>query len=850
MWKVTWKGLRAHKLRFALTALAVLLGVAFLSGTMVLTDTIQKTFDELFADINKGTDAVVRNDKVIETDFGDVREAISGSILPEVQKADGVAFAEGSVNINYAQLVDKNGDPVGRPDAGPPALGFAWSDNKDLNPMRLVEGEPPRNDDEIVIDRGSADDGNFHVGDRVKVLTKNEPKVYTVVGIAKFGTINSPGGATITMFTPREAQRVAGYHNQYDQISVVAKDGVSQQQVTENLRAALHDKPVQVITGEQLTKENQDAIQKSLGFFNTALLIFALVALFVGCFIIYNTFSIVVAQRTRELALLRAIGASSRQVNTSVLGESVIVGLLASGVGLLAGIGLAAGLKALLAAFGVDIPAGGAVVASSTIVTAFVVGTVITVLSAIVPARKAGRLAPIAALRDVAIERRPRVGRRGTIGVGILALGMAAIFYGLFGAKEVGLVGIGALIVFIGVFVLGPLIARPVSRVLGAPLPRLRGMTGTLARENASRNPRRTSATAAALMIGVSLVGFITIFAASAKKSVGALIDDQMGTVDYVVTSQAGFSGGVSPDIATKIAALPEVGAVSGLRFGPAEFDGKAVFIAAANAAEASQMFNFDVKQGSLADLGSNGIAVSKKKADKEHWKLGDSIKMSFGKTGTQSLKIQTIYERTELAGTWLMDLSGFERNFGPQYQIDNQVFIQLNEGVSLAQGRAAIAPIVKDYPVAKLRNNAEYKKETEGQVTQIVNLIYVMLLFAVLIALIGIANTLALSIYERTRELGLLRAVGMTRRQVRSSVRWESVIISVFGAVLGLAVGLFFGWAVFAALRDQGFTQFAAAPGQLIVVVILAGIAGVGAAIFPARRAAKLDVLRAITTE
>jgi putative ABC transport system permease protein len=854
MGRVTIKGLLAHKLRFLLTALAVMLGVAFLSGTLVLTDTIKRTFDDLFADVNRGTDAYVRSRESITGSFGgdDQRGRIPASLLPEIESVDGAAEAEGNLQF-YAQLVDKQDDAIGNPEQGAPTFGFNWGTVRQLNPYRLEPGSrAPHGPDQVVIDAGSAKDGDFTVGDRVKILTQGAPKEYQIVGIAKFGDADSAAGSTAALFDTQTAQAIIGAGDQFDSISVVAAPGVSQETLEQRITEELDNRDYQVLTGEQITEENQSDIQDALQFFNIALVVFALIALFVGCFIIFNTFSIVVAQRIREAALLRAIGASGRQVMGSVLIEALLVGLFASVVGLVAGVVISTALKALLDAFGFDIPAGAAVVSARTVIVSLLVGSVVTLISAFVPARKASRVPPIAAMRDVATEGRPHSGRRILIGFGITALGVLSLFAGLFGGAGIQFVGLGALIVFIGVFVLGPVVARPLSELIGWPLPRLRGITGTLARDNAMRNPRRTSATAAALMIGVALVGFITIFAASAQRSIDVQVDRAF-KADYVV-STGGFGGGgfggFSPTLAEDIARLPQVGASSPLRFNEGEFDGSQKFFVALQPQSADELFDLNVEDGRLADLEQNTtLAVSREVADDNKWRLGSRVPVRFP-NGTTELTVRMIFGNGQREGLadYAMSIATFDEHY--TNQLDQQDYVKLAPGVSPAEGRSALDRVLEAYPNAELQDRTQFKEAQAAQINQLLGLIYALLFLAVVIALIGIANTLALSIYERTRELGLLRAVGMSRRQLRSSVRWESVIIALLGTVLGLAIGLFFGWAVVEALKDEGITEFAPPGGQLILVVIIGGVAGVIAAIFPARRAAKLDVLRAVTVE
>ena len=856
MTRVTIKGLLAHKLRFALTALAVMLGVAFMSGTLVLTDTISRTFDDLFADVNRGTDAFVRSRQSITSDFGGPaskqRGRVPASLIPEIQAVDGVADAQGELQF-YAQLVDKKGDAIGSPGQGAPTFGFNWDPNPRLESYKIQRGgHEPHGPDEVVIDAGSAKDAGFKVGDRATILTQGPPKDYQIVGVAKFGTADSAAGSTAALFDTPTAQAITGAVDQFDSISVVGRSDVSQETLKNRIAQKIDNNTFQVLTGAQITKENQSDIQKALSFFNIALVVFALIALFVGSFIIFNTFSIVVAQRVREMALLRAIGASGRQVMGSVLSEAVLVGLFASLIGLGAGILLSSALKALLDAFGFDIPAGGTVVTAQTVIVAILVGSGVTILSAIVPARKASRVPPVAAMRDVATEDRPRSARRVIIGFGITVLGVLALFAGLFGGAGIQFVGLGALIVFIGVFVLGPLIARPLSDAIGWPAARLRGITGALARDNAARNPKRTSATAAALMIGVALVGFITIFASSAKASINAQVDRAF-KADYVISTGAGFGGGFggfSPTLVTDVSKLPEVGASSPLRFNQAEFDGSQKFFAAVDPRSANALFDMRVQDGRVGALGEvNSLGISRSVADDKHLRVGSTVPVTFP-NGDTALTVKTIYGNGNKEGfaDYTLSLATFDAHYTAQ--LDQYVFVKLARGVSPAEGRTAIDQVLKAYPNAKLQDRTQFKDAQASQINTLLGLIYVMLALAVVIALIGIANTLALSIYERTRELGLLRAVGMSRRQLRSTVRWESVIIALLGTLLGLAIGLFFGWAVVQALKDEGFTEFAPPGAQLLLVVIIGGIAGVVAAIGPARRAANLDVLRAVTVE
>ncbi|MGZ6951537.1 MAG: ABC transporter permease [Acidimicrobiia bacterium] len=857
MGRVTLRGLFAHKLRFLLTAIAIVLGVSFVTGTLIFTDTVRRTFDSLFADVFKGTDAYVRARSSLSSNFGpDQRAKVPASVLGQVKSVDCVRNADGNIQIQNAQYLGRDGKPVGNPARGAPSLGFNWSTVPALNSWTLVEyggkqSHPPRGPDEVVIDKGTADDEHWGVGDKATILFSNNPSIaratFTVAGVAKFGDVDRPAGATVALFTTARAQQLDNSVGSFDSISVTADPGVSQKELQASLRAAL-PKTYGVLTGAQITKENQNQVEQGLGFFTTFLLVFAFISLFVGAFIIVNTFSIVVAQRTRELALLRALGASGRQVRLSVIGEALTVGVVASAVGIGIGIAMSVGLRSLLSALGLEIPSTDLVIKSSSIVIGLAVGVIVTLVSAIFPARRAARVSPMAALRSVAVEER-NLRSRTIAGAVIALLGVLALVIGLFGGGGIQLVGLGAFAAFLGIAILGPVIARPVGRVLGAPLPRLRGMAGNLARENAVRNPRRTASTAAALMIGVALVGLFSIFAASVKESISSQIDKSF-KADFVVLHDGGGFGQFSPKIAEDIGKDPDVKVASGLRFAPLRVGGKDDFAVSSDPRTIGDLFDFQGRAGNIADLRANDIAVSTKAMKDHHWKLGQVIPARFPVGGVSRMKITATYKVGQQQGLsdYFLATSAYLKRYTDI--ADNQVYVKLNPGVDAKQAKPALDKIVKQFPGTKLTDQAGLKAQFETQVNQLLSIIFALLALALIIALVGIMNTLLLSIVERTREIGLLRAVGMSRRQVRSTVRWEAVIVAVFGALLGLAIGIALGWAVIRALKDQGFSAFAVPVGQLVLYVVVAGLAGVLAAAYPARRAARLDVLDAISTE
>ena len=852
MWRLTFKEVAVHRLRYALTALAVLLGVSFMAGTLVLTDTIRTTFDGLFTQIYHSTDAIVRGTEAFApgSTFASQRTLIDASLADTVRAVPGVKAVALGIS-GYAQLVGRDGKPIGVASNGPPTIGVAWTDVAALNPLRLLPGgHPPQSNTQIVIDKHSADVGHFSVGDHVVVLSKLAPATFLISGIARWGSVDSPLGASITAFDVATAARVLGVPGKVDSINVQAVPGISQAELVTRIRAAIHDPRVEVVSGETVTKEGQDTVHQALGFFDTFLLAFALISLFVGSFLIFNTFSIVVAQRKRELALLRAVGASRRQVSLSVLGESLVIGFAASVAGLFCGIGLALLLKAGLAALGIDIPAAGLVVSTRTVVAALVIGTGITVASAVLPARRASRVPPVAAMQDVAVE--PHEVSRTRVASGALctAAGAAMLFAGLFtnASNRVGFVGAGAALVFVGVAILGPLFARPGARLLGAPL-QWRGATGRLAQENAMRNPSRTSSTAAALMVGVALVSLMMVVASSTKSSVNSVISSAF-RADFVITTGAlpGAANGLSPQLEKTLSDLPEVAVATGVRAGVAQIEGATTTVIATDTSKIGSLIDVGVTDGSLASMTPTGIAVSTTAAADHHLAIGSRVLVTYPTTGTRAYEVQVIYKDRTIAGDYVLPLAAAEANFARS--LDFQIYVKLAHGVPIAAGRHAVDAVLAAYPTASLQDQAQYKAQQSQQINALLNLVYALLALAIIIALIGIANTLALSIHERTRELGLLRAVGMTRSQLRSTVRYESVIISLFGALQGLVVGVLFGWAIVTALRSQGITTLTVPVGQLVVVAVLAGMAGVVAAIGPSRRAAKLDVLRAITTE
>ena len=849
MWKTTIKGLMAHKLRLALTGLAVVLGVGFIAGTYVLTDTMNATFDNLFADTTRGVDVVVRSENAFEseTSTGEgEREPMPEGLVQTIEDVDGVEEANGSVS-GFAQIVDKNGDAI-TPN-GPPTLGFNWFENEE-SAVELRTGEAPTSPTEVAIDAATARNNDFELGDRVQVLLQGPSRTFTLVGTIGVGEADNLAGATIAAFETETAQTLFDKEGLFDTIEVSGTGGTSAGELRSRIAGALPE-GYEALTGEAVADEQAQSLQEALSFFNTALLAFGFIALFVGAFIIFNTFSIVVAQRTRELALLRALGATGRQVMASVFVESAIVGLLASIVGLGAGIGIALGLQALLSSFGIELPSTDLQFEPRTAIVAIVVGVVVTVLSAIAPARRAARIAPMEALRESGPRHAPFSRRRLLAGAIVTVVGAVLLGYGLVGGpnQPIIFVGTGAALVFFGVAVLSPLFAAPLARALGAPMQVIFHMPGRLARRNASRNAKRTASTAAALMIGVALVGMVSVLASSIKASSSEALDETL-RADFILTSAAG-AGGVAPigsEVARRVAERAEIGAVAPLRFGEFRVGGETRGALATDPGEIEDTTSLSVEEGTISDLEDGGVFVSAQEAEDENLAVGDELAMEFPKDGVVPQRVEGVFENTDLVGNYLISLDTYNEHYA--HELDNLVLATTAGGSSTEEARSAIDSVLADFPNVAVSNQAEFKEEQAGMIDQLLALVTALLALALIIAVLGITNTLVLSVFERTRELGLLRAVGMSRRQTRSMIRWESVIIAVIGALLGLVVGIAFGSALVMSLADEGFSEVVFPGGQLVTYVLLAGVAGVLAALPPARRAARLNVLEAIATE
>jgi putative ABC transport system permease protein len=843
MRKVILKGLLARKLRLALTAISISLGVAFVTGTFVLGDTMTATFDQLYEGLTEGTDVTVRGESAFtDTSTLGATKPFDAAVLDRVEAVDGVRAADGSVT-GYALILDKAGKPV-QP-GGAPTLGASFTRDQDLaGGFTLRSGSAPSGPREVVLDAATARKHGFAPGDPVTILFADGPREFTVVGIAGFGDADNLAGATIATFDLPTAQQVLGKAGLYDTVAVAGEQGVSPEELRDRIAAAL-PQGLEAVTSAEVVAESSAAVADALGFFTTGLLGFAAISLLVGALIIWNTFSILVAQRTRELALLRAVGASRRQVRFSVVAESFVIGLVAAALGLGLGIGVAAGLRAALGAVGIEVPTTTLQVEPRTILAALLVGVVVTVFAALLPARQATKVPPVAALRsiDAPVKRIGRV--RIAVGTVFTLLGAAGLAGAITEEGRLELAGLAMLLTLAGVLTLAPLVATAVTKLIGSPLARLGGTTAALARRNALRNPRRTANTATALMIGLALVSTVTVVASSMKASVADVIADS-SRADFILKAASQASPGLPPQLAEDLRAVDGVDTVSEMRFGPAQVDGRTTFVAAIDPKTVDAAANLEVSSGSTAALDDRSVLVSDKVAEAQGWSVGDQVQITYAQTGVQRFTVAGTFGNTTLIGSdYVVDLAAHVANTGSS--LDVAVLVVAADGADLEQVRAGMETVVDAYPIAQLDDAASFTESQGKTIDQLLAIVTMLLALAVIIALLGIVNTLALSVFERTRELGLLRAVGMTRRQVRAVVRWESVIVAVLGALLGAVLGLAFGAALTRGLAGEGLTVLAIPGGRLGLYVLAAAVAGVLAAIGPARRAAKVDVLRAV---
>ncbi len=850
MWTATIRGVLARRVRLALTAGAVVLGVAFVTGTYVVTDTLKASFTRAFDQSAAGVDLVVRSPGPPGASSRSARQRIPENVLTTVRGVDGVEAASGLVT-GTALFVGRDGRPLRS--SGLPTIGFSWGDGG-AGPLRLVDGRRPQGGGEVAMDARTAARNGFRPGDTVRMVVSGPARPYRLVGTMTLGDARDLGAVTLAAFDLRTAQRLFDSRGLFDLVYVKARAGVPVASVAERIRAAVPG--LAVDSGSAFADDTGRPVREGLGFLTDALLGFAALGLFVGAFIIFNTFSILVQQRTRELALLRALGASGRQVLVSVLGEAAATGLVGALVGFVAGLGLAAGLLALLPHLGFDLPGGGLVLLGRTAVAAALVGVAVTVAAAVLPARRAARMAPVAAIAESAAEARVRASRVA-VGAVLLAAGAAAVAWGLngrfaAGAERLAVVGGGGLGVFVAVSVLTPVLGRPIARVLGAALPASSGITGALARNNALRNPRRTAATASALVIGLSLVVMVAVFGQSAKTSVRASLRTGL-RADLVVTSDS-FAG-FPVQVADAARRTPGAETVVGLRVGEIRVRevSEQVFGVDGAPSGLERVADLAVVGGDPRHLDEGGILVSEREARGYGLRVGDPLEVTFPRLGAVELPVVGIFGHRNFAGgvpvDYLVSRGMFESGIGGVPE-DVAVLVRSEPGREAAVRSALTTALDDDFPNVTVRDRAGFEAQQTRSIDLFLNVVVALLLLSQLIAVLGIVNTLVLSVHERTRELALLRIVGMSRRQVRRMIRGESVLIALVGSVIGTAVGVFWGWAFTRALAEQGVTRFSVPAWFLAGFVAFAAVVGIVAAVAPAWRAARLDVLEAIAAE
>jgi len=836
MRNVTIKGLLAHKLRLALTALAIVLGVTFISGTFVLTDTLHNTFSELFGNIYSKIDFQVRGVAQLGSGGNAVRNGLPESLLATVQGVPGVAAAHGEVT-GYAQFISHEGKAIQT--GGAPTLAVSFNPDPRFSSLNLIAGRPPTSSSDVVMDAGTAQKYDFSVGQQVRILTAGPIRTFTITGIAEFGTANNLAGATLAAFTLPTAQAIAQEPGQLDDINVVTAPGADKAAVQRAIAKVLPP-GAEVVTGQTVVNESTNSVNQALAFFSTALLVFAFISLFVGGFTIFNTFSIIVGQRTRELALLRIVGASRRQVFRSVLGEAALVGLVSSVIGLGLGVLAALGLQALLRGFGITLPPGSLVFEPRTALVGLLVGVGVTVVAALGPARGAVRIPPIAALDDRQSGPAGSLRRRFIGGMALALAGAILLAIGL-AKPAILLVGVGAVAIFLGTATLAPALARPLSSVIGRPLARLLGEPGKLGRENSMRSPRRTAQTASALMVGLALVAAISVFGASVSRSATSSADQAI-SADLIVTPTG--SGELSNSATSIATAVPGVTATTTVYGGQFEFDGTLSQLTAASTEHLADTVILRMTSGTPAALARGELLIDSTTAQDKHLAVGDTVPARFALTGPATLQVGGIYEANALIGSYLVSSAFFLSHYSPQPP--GALLLRTSGSAADSAVTSALAP----FPNVQVQTRAQFEQAQVSSVNQVLGLVYALLALAVLIALIGIVNTLMLSVFERTREIGLLRAVGMRRRQVRTMIRSEAVILAIFGAVIGIIIGTGMGLALVSSLKNQGITDTVVPVSDLVIFLVLAALLGLLAAVWPARRAARIDVLAAIAAD
>ena len=837
MWRAAWKGLIGHRLRFALTALSVALGVGLVAASYMFTDSLGRAFEDLFSASLSGFDVQVRAEVDQELSFVQ-GQPLPQTLIDDIASVPGVTAATGTV-FGFVQA-SSAGEPLGNGSA--PVFVVSWPELVDL--FGVQSGERPDEPGEAALDPASSNRQGIAVGEEIEVIGVSTRQTFEVVGTAAIEGFESFGGA-VSIYVPLEtAQALLDLPEQVLTVEIESDEEV--EPMIARIQDMLPD-GVEAVSAQSAAEEQLTSFKDALGFLNTFLLVFAGVTVFVAAFLIQNTFRIIVAQRTQELATLRLVGASRRQVLRQVLIEAAVVGGVASVLGLGFGVILARLIRQLLS-LGGSLPATPLELQPRTVLVAVATGLGITMLSALLPARAASRIPPIAALRRVQAPESGRTQRlRAALGIGLTVLGIGALAAGLIGTDlpipDVAVVGVGAGLTFIGVAVILSAIARPITAFLGRPIRRL-GVPGRLAVDNAGRIPRRTAATASALMVGLALVGLTLVLADSLKTTADRLIGDRF-EADLVV-APAGFGASrLSPQLAVDLQALDEIEILAPVRDGQVQFEGETRTVIGGPTDVLADLININLLEGRVEDISGNRVGLREGLVDGRQ--IGDEVTIEFARSGEQTFKLAAVFEARGLGGGILVDADTFAANFTEQ--LDSQIFVGLAEGVDLATGKTAVESIAATYTGAQVLDQSELATQASSQIDGLVRLVFGLLGVAVVIAVIGITNTLSLSVLERTREIGLLRAVGMNRRQLRRAISLESILIASLGGLLGMGLGLTFAWAVVESIEDE-FLRLSIPWGQVLLALLGAAVAGLLAAVVPAWRASRRNILNAIAYE
>jgi putative ABC transport system permease protein len=842
MFRTALRNVLAHKARLLMTVLAVMLGVAFVSGTLVFTNTISNAFQNSsakgFGHVDVAVEAAYqegRGDRIGK------RAELTQALLDDSARVPGAASAVGVVR-GFTAIADKDGRLIG---GGFQSQGGNYWGSEDPR-YPLQSGAAPRGEGQVLIDSETARRAGYEVGDTIRISVNGPVLTPTVTGVFTTDDGNVAAGGSLALFDTATAQKLFGKPGTYDEIDVKAKAGTSQAALKAQLDRALPKGKTETTTGEQLADDQARMIADSMSGLKRGLLVFAGISLFVGTFIIANTFSMLVAQRTRELALLRAVGASRRQVTRSVLIEAFVVGAVAAVTGLVAGVGIGAGLKSLMGSLGATVPDGPLLVTPGTVVTALVVGIKVTMVAAWLPGRRAARIPPVAAMSSVHAKATTRsLVLRNTVGALFSAAGVVVVLAArtMDADTAQAAMGLGAVLLIIGVFVLTPLLSRPLIAAV-APVLRTFGVAGKLARQNAVRNPRRTAATAAALMIGLTLITGMTVMAGSLQHAIDKMASSAL-RADYVVSMANGNF--LSPEVDRKLRAAEGVTATSPLRNAPSRIEGRTEYLTGVNGSAIGELTDLKVEDGSFT-VGGTKVVVDDETAKSHRWKAGSSFTVAYEDGRKQKLTVAGVYEGNEMIRGIMLDNATLSPHQSDP--TDMQVMVRTADGASDA-AKEKLVKALGSNPAIQIMDKKDISNNIAQMFTLLLNLLYGLLAMAVIVAVLGVINTLAMSVFERSQEIGMLRAIGLDRRGVKRMVRLESLVISLFGGVLGIGLGVFFGWAAGELLGTRMATYELVLPwGRLAVFLLLAAAVGVLAALWPARRAARLNMLQAIKSE